>query len=95
MADNAGKDEPPSLDAFSERLDDVRGQPEEDGPHKTGAAWGKAMRASSDLLAGLIVGGLLGWVLDRWLDTKPWLLLVGLAVGFAAGLRNLWRSMSE
>jgi ATP synthase protein I len=94
MADDAGKKEPPNLDAFSERLEQMRGQPDEEGPRNSGAAWGRALRASSDLLAGLLVGGLIGWGLDRWLQTSPWFLLAGLLVGFLAGLRSLWRSMN-
>lgn len=54
---------------------------------------GKALRASSDLLAGFVVGGLIGYGLDRWLGTSPWLLLLGLGVGFAAGMRNLMRTV--
>lgn len=85
---------PPSLDEFADRLDAIRGErePEEQG-HRSGAAWGRALRASSDLLAGLIVGMLIGLLLDKWLGTSPWLLLAGIGIGFAAGLRNLARTM--
>jgi len=87
---------PPSLDAFADRLDQMRGErePEEEGGHASGAAWGKALRASSDLLAGLFVGTLIGFLLDKWLGTSPWLLLAGIGIGFAAGLRNLSRSLN-
>ena len=85
---------PPSLDAFSDRLDAMRAEREpEEQRRGSGAAWGRALRASSDLLAGLIVGMLIGFLLDKWLGTSPWLLLVGIGIGFAAGLRNLARSL--
>ena len=43
-------------------------------------------------LVGAPAGGfLIGWLLDRWLGTKPWLMLVLLFVGFAAGIRNVIR----
>ncbi len=94
MADDAGKEEPASLEDFSERLDAMRGSQEPDSdPKGTGAAWGKAMRVSSELLAGIFVGVLLGLGLDLWLKTEPLFLLVGLGLGFAAGLRNLSRSL--
>ena len=95
MADKAGKQEPPSLEEFSERLDRARGEPVEQNAKGSGAAWGRAMRVSTDLLAGLIVGVALGIGLDRWLDTEPWFLLAGIAIGFGAGLRNLSRSLRE
>lgn len=85
---------PPSLDEFADRLDTMRGEREPDNEgHRSGAAWGRALRASSDLLAGLIVGMLIGFLLDKWLGTSPWLILAGIGIGFAAGLRNLTRTL--
>ena len=88
--------EPPSLDEFSDRLDRARGEPEMENPRGgSGAAWGRALRVSSDLLAGLFVGTLLGLGLDRWLGTEPWFLLIGIGIGFAAGLRNMMRTVND
>jgi ATP synthase protein I len=95
MANDAGNEEPPSLDEFSDRLDRMRGQPESENPRGGGAAWGRALRVSSELLAGIFVGSLLGLGLDRWLGTAPWFLLAGIGLGFAAGLRNLTRSLND
>ncbi len=36
-----------------------------------------------------------GYWADRWLGTSPWLLLVGLGIGIAAGFTNLFRSLRE
>lgn len=36
-------------------------------------------------------GALLGYFLDRWLGTSPWLTLIGLGVGIVAGFRELVR----
>ncbi|WP_411816291.1 AtpZ/AtpI family protein [Hyphococcus sp. DH-69] len=93
--DEANNDRPPSLDEFSERLDRMRGTGKVPNANASGPAWGRALRVSSDLLAGLIVGGFLGWGLDYWLGTSPWLLLLGLGLGFAAGLRNMMRTLKE
>lgn len=95
MADDAGKEDPPSLDEFSERLNAIRGEPEQENPEASGKAWGAAMRVSSELLAGLFVGALLGLLLDRWLGTAPWFLLAGIGLGFVAGMRNLSRSLNS
>lgn len=95
MSDDAGQKGPPSLEDLSARMERLRSQSEPPEPKGSASAWAKAMRASSDLLAGLLVGCLLGLGLDRWLETSPWFLLAGIGVGFAAGLRNLSRSMKN
>ncbi|MBI4561082.1 MAG: AtpZ/AtpI family protein [Candidatus Rokubacteria bacterium] len=38
-------------------------------------------------------GALLGYYLDRWLGTSPWLTLIGLGFGIAVGFRELFRSI--
>ena len=53
-----------------------------------------ATRVSTELVAGLIVGAGIGWILDRWLNTSPLLLVVMFFVGAAAGMLNSWRALS-
>ncbi|MGL5445700.1 MAG: AtpZ/AtpI family protein [Rhabdaerophilum sp.] len=55
------------------------------------SALAAGMRAASELVAGVLVGGGIGFVLDRTLGTKPWLLIIFLMLGMAAGLRNMYR----
>jgi len=95
MGENPNRDDLPSLDEFSERLERIRGDASAENPEGSASAWGRAMRISSDLLAGLFVGCLLGLGLDHWLGTQPLFLLVGIALGFAAGLRNMMRTLKE
>lgn len=47
----------------------------------------QALRIGADLVAGVAVGMTLGWYADDYLHTKPLFMFVGLAVGFAAGMR--------
>jgi ATP synthase protein I len=54
---------------------------------------GVAYRVLVDMIAGLLVGGFLGYWLDRWLGSHPYSLIVGLLVGFAAGVNNVWRAI--
>jgi ATP synthase protein I len=56
-----------------------------------GSALGLATRAITELVVGIAVAMGLGWMLDRWLGTKPWLMLVLLPFGFAAGVVNVMR----
>ena len=52
-----------------------------------------AYRVLVDMIAGLLVGGLLGYWLDRWLGWAPFALIGGLIVGFTAGVNNAWRAI--
>jgi len=49
-------------------------------------------RLSSELIAGVIVGALLGWGFDRFLSTSPFGLIVFVLLGFIAGVVNVIRS---
>lgn len=54
---------------------------------------GQAVRIGTDLLASLVVGGVLGWVVDTYVfASKPWGLVVGLILGVIAGIRNAYRA---
>ena len=50
------------------------------------------MRMATELVASVLVGGLIGYGLDYFLGTKPWLFLVFFILGFAAGIVNLMRA---
>ncbi len=54
---------------------------------------GVAYRILVDMIAGLLVGGFLGYWLDRWLGWAPYSLVTGLVVGFVAGANNAWRAI--
>jgi len=49
-------------------------------------------RLSSELVAGVLVGALMGWGFDRLLSTSPFGLIVFVLVGFVAGVLNVIRS---
>jgi ATP synthase protein I len=53
-----------------------------------------AARVGVELAVTIVVGILLGYGLDRWLSTRPWLMLVGMVLGTVAGFRNLYRAIS-
>jgi ATP synthase protein I len=54
-----------------------------------------AMELPFLLVGGALVGGLLGFFLDRWLHTKPWLMLVVGGLGFAVGVRDMLRRLQK
>ena len=53
-----------------------------------------AMELPFVLVAAVVVGGLIGYFLDRWLHSKPWLLILFGGIGFYAGVRDLLRRLS-
>ena len=53
-------------------------------------ALGRASVMGLHMVSGIIVGCLLGYWLDRWLETSPWFAGAGQVLGIAAGFRNVW-----
>lgn len=48
-------------------------------------------RIATEMVAGLAVGGFIGWMLDRFLGTTPLFMIVLFFFGAAAGMMNIWR----
>lgn len=60
-------------------------------PSESGSALAVGMRAASELVAGVLVGTGLGYLLDQQLGTKPLFLIVLMMFGVAAGFVNIAR----
>ena len=58
---------------------------------KSGLAYAAAFSFFAAVVAGLIIG----WLLDRWLGTAPWLLVAGIVLGIAAGFFEFIRAASR
>jgi ATP synthase protein I len=56
-----------------------------------GKAMGTGFRVASELMAGVLVGGFIGWWIDHWAGTKPIAFLVMILVGTAAGFWNVYK----
>lgn len=56
------------------------------------SAMARGFRLSSELVAGVVVGGVIGWGFDRLLSTSPWGLIVFFLLGFTAGVINVMRA---
>ncbi len=91
---DAGGD--PRLRALGERLAEARrtpSEPEGRDPQSSGlSGFGQAMKVGSEFVAGVIVGFVIGYTIDRLFGTSPWGMIVFLLLGFAAGTLNVMRS---
>tara|TARA_R110002020_G_scaffold86731_6_gene214120 strand:+ start:3603 stop:4007 length:405 start_codon:yes stop_codon:yes gene_type:complete len=67
-------------------------EPGEGSSKEARQGYALAVKLSSEFIAGVIVGALLGYVFDRFLGTSPWGLIVFLILGFCAGVLNILRS---
>ena len=56
------------------------------------AGYAVAFRLSAELVAGVLVGAVIGYLIDLWLGSSPWGLIVFLLLGFAAGVLNVLRT---
>ena len=56
------------------------------------SAIARGFRLSTELVAAVLVGAALGWLVDRWLGISPWGMIVFLLLGFAAGVLNVMRA---
>jgi ATP synthase protein I len=56
------------------------------------SAIARGFRLSTELVAGVLVGAAVGWLIDRWLGISPWGMIVFLLLGFAAGVLNVMRA---
>jgi len=53
---------------------------------------GIAFKMSTELVAAVLVGSIIGFIFDTWFGTKPWLILTFFFVGVIAGVMNVIRS---
>ncbi len=56
---------------------------------------GKALKISTELVAAVVVGSTMGFLLDNWFDTKPLLTICFFIMGVAAGILNVFRSAKK
>ena len=93
--------EDPKLASLEERLRAAR-RAEEQRTHPTGGGFGvpgpgekTGQRVISTLVGYPIGGGIVGWLLDEWLGTRPWIMLALLFLGFAGACYQVFKISKE
>ena len=59
---------------------------------KNASSLGTALKLSTEMVAAVFVGSIIGFILDNWFDSKPWLTIIFFFAGAAAGILNVIRS---
>ena len=72
----------------------IRKQVQSDS-EKRGSFMGSAFKLGTELVAAVAVGTIIGFILDSWFDTKPWLIIIFFFVGAAAGMLNVIRTANQ
>jgi ATP synthase protein I len=83
------------LDALGDKLSKAQGRQRQAvpaAPQSQGGALGQALRLGVELVAGVAVGGFIGWGLDRLFGTAPFLMVLFLGLGATAGIMNVVRT---
>ena len=62
---------------------------------KKGSFMGSAFKLGTELVAAVVVGTIIGFILDSWFDTKPWFIIIFFFLGAAAGMLNVIRAANR
>ena len=62
---------------------------------KKGSFMGSAFKLGTELVAAVVVGTIIGFILDSWFDTKPWLIIIFFFLGTAAGILNVIKTANK
>ena len=102
MAEDDNAEEVPKLppdarlESLDERLDRLQqAEAKRTAKPKPDVNYQAGQLVLSQLIGCPLGGGIVGWLLDRWFGTKPWLMLVMLFLGFAVGVWNVIRISNE
>ena len=60
-----------------------------------GSFMGNAFKLGTELVAAVAVGTIIGFILDSWFDTKPWLIIIFFFLGAVAGILNVIRTANK
>jgi ATP synthase protein I len=67
----------------------------ENDSEKRGSFMGSAFKLGTELIAAVAVGTIIGFILDSWFDTKPWLIIIFFFLGTTAGILNVIRTANR
>ena len=85
-------------DSFKTRLEIAKNKIQKKNPinrKNNSSSFGSAFKMSTELVSAVVVGTIIGFILDKWFGTKPWLILIFFFVGVIAGIVNVFKSAKK
>ena len=87
-----------SKDSFKTRLEIAKNKLSRKSLYKNKqppSSIGTAFKMSAELVSAVVVGTIIGFILDKTFGTKPWLILIFFFVGVVAGILNVFKSAKK
>ena len=88
-----------SEDQFKTRLkiakNKIKSRKSTKSNESSSSSMGSAFKMSTELVSAVVVGTIIGFILDNWFGTKPWLILIFFFVGVIAGIMNVIKSAKK
>ena len=88
-----------SEDQFKTRLkiakNKIKSRKSAKSNESSSSSMGSAFKMSTELVSAVVVGTIIGFILDNWFGTKPWLILIFFFVGVIAGITNVIKSAKK
>ena len=88
-----------SEDQFKTRLkitkNKIKSRKSAKSNESSSSSMGSAFKMSTELVSAVVVGTIIGFILDNWFGTKPWLILIFFFVGVIAGIMNVIKSAKK
>ena len=63
--------------------------------NENGSFMGTAFKLGTELVSAVLVGTIIGFILDTWFDTKPWLMILFFFLGSIAGILNVIKAANR
>ena len=84
-----------SEDQFKTRLkiakNKIKSRKSTKSNESSSSSMGSAFKMSTELVSAVVVGTIIGFILDNWFDTKPWFIITFFFIGVIAGILNVIR----
>ncbi|WP_420605637.1 AtpZ/AtpI family protein [Novosphingopyxis sp.] len=92
MADDRRQD---GADDLDQRIKDAQDRQRHAMTNEEGRAESRGWAVGIEFIGAVLVSGLIGFGIDKWLDTGPWAMIVLLILGFAAGTRRAMKTSAS